>query len=120
MPAHYTEIGTRKNWFGPPERKVSKLGDIYSLGVIIHHLLMGQKPSYTNGSQLYLKGLRLKLPERIEKILSKILAIRVSKRYQCCDEFLEEYEDFLEQTKVKVKKLVSIGQKVFQGPSLTS
>ena len=59
MPPHYADNGTRKNWFGPPERKVSKLGDIYSLGVIIHHLLMGQKPSYTNGSQLYLKGLRL-------------------------------------------------------------
>ncbi len=106
MPAHYADNGTRKNWFGPPERKVSKLGDIYSLGVIIHHLLMGQKPSYTNGSQLYLKGLRLQLPERIEKILSKLLAIRVANRYQNCDEFLAEYEDFIEQTKVKVKKRV--------------
>jgi len=106
MPAHYTDNGTRKNWFGPPERKISKLGDIYSLGVIIHHLLMGQKPSYTNASQLYLKGLRLQLPERIETILSKLLAIRVANRYQNCDEFLAEYEDFIEQTKVKVKKRV--------------
>lgn len=108
MPAHYADNGTRKNWFGPPERKVSKLGDIYSLGVIIHHLLMGQKPSYTNGSQLYLKGLRLQLPEKIEKILSKLLAIRVANRYQNCDEFLAEYEDFIEQTQVKVKKRVAI------------
>ncbi len=107
MPAHYMDNGTRKNWFGPPERKVSKLGDIYSLGVIIHHLLMGQKPSYTNGSQLYLKGLRLQLPEKIERILSKLLAIRVSHRYQSCDEFMAEYEDFIEQTKVKVKKPVA-------------
>jgi len=107
MPAHYNESGLKENWFGPPERKVSKLGDIYSLGVIIHHLLMGQKPAYTNGSQLYLKGLRMRLPERIEKMLSKLLAIRVSHRYQSCDEFIAEYDDFQEQNKARVKKSVA-------------
>jgi serine/threonine-protein kinase len=105
MPAHYTEHGMKENWFGPPERKVSKVGDIYSVGVIIHHLLAGQKPAY-NSNKLFLGSLRQQLPEKIAEMLSKLLAIRVSQRYQSCDEFVAEFDDFEQQNKVTVKKPV--------------
>ena len=41
MPVHYDE-SKKKNWYAPPERKQSRQGDIYALGVILHQLITGR------------------------------------------------------------------------------
>ena len=93
MPAHYNGAN-KKNWYSPPERKKSRQGDIYSLGVIFHQMLTGRNPSYDQSDNLRLEDVRMNLPEDIITMLSKLLAIRVSRRYQTCEEFLYDWEDF--------------------------
>jgi len=42
MPPHYNMM--EKNWYAPPERRLSKQADIYALGVIMHQLIFGKNP----------------------------------------------------------------------------
>lgn len=93
MPAHYENF-KKKNWYNPPEHKISKLGDIYALGVIAHQMLTGRNPSYDNAGNLRLDDVKYDLPSGITDMLKKFLAIRVVNRYNSCEEFLAEYEEF--------------------------
>ena len=93
LPIHYD--GPRKrNWYSPPERKQSRVGDIYGMGVILHQLITSRNPGYDSGDGLLLDDVRSDLPEDIQRMLQKMLAIRVSRRYQSCEELLLDWEDF--------------------------
>ena len=100
LPTHY-ENPRRKNWYNPPERKKTRQGDIYALGVIAHQLLTGRNPSYDTASNLCLHDVQMELPEDIQRMLGKFLAIRVTRRYKSCEEFLQEFEEFDQARKVR-------------------
>ena len=89
----------KRNWYNPPERKKSRLGDIYSMGVILHQMLTGRNPGYDGGDNLLLDDIRMTLPEDICNMLSKLLAIRVARRYQSCEEFIHDWDDFTQRYK---------------------
>ncbi|UCE24254.1 MAG: serine/threonine protein kinase [Candidatus Zixiibacteriota bacterium] len=93
LPAHY-ENPRKKNWYMPPERKKSRQGDIYSLGVIAHQMITGRNPSYDTASNLCLHDVQMNLPEAVQHMLDKFLAIRVTRRYASCEEFLVEWEAY--------------------------
>ncbi len=93
LPIHY-DGPKQKNWYSPPERKESKQGDIYGLGVILHQLLAGRNPQYDTGDNLVLEDVRMHLPEDVCTMLSRLLAKRVTRRYASCDEFLADWEEF--------------------------
>jgi serine/threonine protein kinase len=93
MPSHYDATG-KKNWYAPPEFKPSRVGDIYAMGVILHQLLTGRAPEYDPTDKLKLEDIRLQQPEEIEKILRKMLAIRVPERYKTCSEMILDWEEF--------------------------
>ena len=95
LPAHY-EPQKKKNWYNPPEHKSSKQGDIYALGVVFHQMITGRNPSYDNAGNLRLDDIQNELPEAIRDMLSKFLAIRVTRRYVSCEEFLSDYDAFEE------------------------
>ncbi len=95
LPAHY-EPNKKRNWYNPPEHKTSKQGDIYSIGVVLHQLLTGRNPSYDNGGNLRIDDIKNELPEALRNMLTKFLAIRVSRRYTSCEEFFADYESFEE------------------------
>ena len=90
-----------ENWYAPPERKKTRQGDIYALGVIAHQLLTGRNPSYDTASNLCLHDVQMELPEDIQRMLGKFLAIRVTRRYKSCEEFLQEYEEFDQARKAR-------------------
>ncbi|MDD3731264.1 MAG: protein kinase [candidate division Zixibacteria bacterium] len=93
MPIHY-DAPQKKNWYSPPERKISRQGDIYGMGVIFHQLVTGRNPQYDAGDNLLLDDVRMDLPEDVATMLNKLLAIRVPFRYKTCEEFLLDWDDF--------------------------
>jgi serine/threonine-protein kinase len=102
LPPHYTK---QKDWYAAPEKKQSKLGDTFSLGVIFHMLLTNKIPQHDRSGNPYLNELELKVPKPIRDMLSKMLQIRVARRYQSFEEMLIEYSEYLEsleETPVKV------------------
>ncbi len=103
MPVHY-DSPHKRNWYSPPERKKSRLGDIYSLGVILHQMLTDRNPSHDLGDNLLLDDVKGDLPEEIRNMLSKLLAIRVARRYQSCEEFISDWEDFKQRPKAPAIK----------------
>ncbi len=105
LPAHY-DNPRKKNWYNPPERKKSRQGDIYSLGVIAHQMVTGRNPSYDTGGQLILNDVQLELPDAVMEMLHKFLAIRVTRRYKSCAEFLAEWDEFDSGRKERSKRPV--------------
>jgi len=101
MPLHYS--GKRmKNWYSAPERKASRHGDMYSLGVILHQTIFGRIPIYDSANNLIMDGSTAAVPEDVIGVIRKLISIRVSQRYQSAEEFLadwREVEASLMQTK---------------------
>lgn len=93
MTAHY-DPHQKKNWYNPPEHKISRQGDIYSVGVILHQMITGRNPSYDSAGNLRLDDVRMELPEALREIIRKALAIRVARRYQSCEQVLLDWEAY--------------------------
>jgi len=92
LPIHY-DGPKQKNWYSAPERKTSRQGDIYSIGVVLHQMLTGRNPEYDSGDNLLLGEVGRLLPEEVRSMLSKLLAIRVPRRYKSCEALLLDWED---------------------------
>ena len=94
LAGHYDAAG-KKNWYAAPERKRSRQGDIYALGVILHQMLTNRNPSYDSGSNLLIDGsMKATVSEDVCGMLSRLLAIRAGLRYKSFDEFLADWDDF--------------------------
>jgi len=91
LPPHYNLM--EKNWYAPPEKRVSKQGDIFSLGVILHQLIFGKNPIYNRSSNLFLGRIDGIIPRGMQKILEKMLAIRLTQRYRSIEEFLFDWDE---------------------------
>ena len=92
LPEHYDTPG--KNWYQPPERKQSRAGDIYSVGVIFHQMLTGRNPTHDSSGKLRIDDIERQIPEEIATMLSRLLGIRVSHRYTALGELLLDYDQF--------------------------
>jgi serine/threonine-protein kinase len=93
LPVHYDAAG-KKNWYNPPENKQTKQGDIYAAGVILHQMIAGRNPTYDTAGSLRLDDVAGRLPDEIQKLLSKMLAFRVARRYTSFDEMIQDFDDF--------------------------
>ena len=105
LPIHYDGPG-KKNWYSPPERKASRQGDIYGMGVILHQMLTGRNPGYDSGNNLHLDDMRGELPHDVCDILGKLLAIRVAHRYQTAEEFMFDWGEADRRRREKVQRQV--------------
>ncbi|UCD17945.1 MAG: protein kinase, partial [Candidatus Zixiibacteriota bacterium] len=92
FPPHYSLMD--KNWYAPPEKKTSKQGDIYALGVILYQLMVGKNPAYDSSGQVYLGDIRKEVPVGIQKIVRKMLALRVSQRYTEAAGLLKDWDAY--------------------------
>ncbi len=106
LPIHY-DGPNRKNWYSPPERKASRQGDIYGMGVILHQMLTGRNPSYDSGSNLRLDDMRGELPNDICEMLGRLLAIRVVHRYKTAEEFVLDWKEFQKKKREKARREVA-------------
>ncbi|PKK84390.1 MAG: hypothetical protein CVT49_03445 [candidate division Zixibacteria bacterium HGW-Zixibacteria-1] len=91
FPPHYNLM--EKNWYAPPEKRVSKQGDIYSLGVLLHQIVFGKNPIYDRSSHLFLGRTDNIIPHGMRKIMEKLLAIRATQRYRSIEEFLFDWDE---------------------------
>jgi serine/threonine-protein kinase len=91
FPPHYNMM--EKNWYMPPERRVGRQGDIYSLGVILHQMIIGSNPNYDRSGKLILGKFQKSIPARLQNMLAKLLAIRTTMRYRSIEEFLQDWEE---------------------------
>jgi serine/threonine-protein kinase len=91
LPPHYNLM--EKNWYAPPEKRVSSQGDVYSLGVILYRMLFEKNPIYDRSSNLFIGQDIREIPAGVDKILQKMLAIRVARRYRSVEEFLHDWDD---------------------------
>ena len=103
MPIHY-DNARKRNWYSPPERKNSRQGDIYGLGVIFHQLLTNRNPSYDKSNNLVVNDLKGHIPTDIIEMLKRLLAIRVALRYHSCEEFLYDWDQFEQHRKDKLAR----------------
>jgi serine/threonine protein kinase len=103
LPSHYN-ASPKRNWYSPPEREKSRLGDIYAIGVILHQMLTAHNPDYDGRDNLLLDDVRMNLPEGICSMLSKLLAIQVADRYQTCEELIHDWDDFTQRPKAATAK----------------
>ncbi len=101
LPPHYNLM--EKNWYAAPEKRVSMQGDVYGLGVILYQLLFGKNPVYDRSSNLHVDKSVAGIPMGFDTILSKMLAIRVAKRYRNIEEFLEDWDE-LQKNMIDSKK----------------
>jgi serine/threonine-protein kinase len=102
LPIHY-EGTSKKNWYSPPERKASRQGDIYAMGVILHQMLTGRNPGYDSANNLHLDDVRGDIPCNVCEILQRLLAIRVGNRYQTAEEFLLDWNEAEKHQREKVQ-----------------
>ncbi len=111
LPIHYSGKH-RKNWYSPPERKNSRQGDIYGMGVILHQLITGRNPNYDMGNNLLLEGLQGVIPVELVNMIKKMLAIRVSRRYTTMEQFLLDWDDFDRDQQERVAHKTKIPAKI--------
>ena len=90
LPPHYDLM--KKNWFAPPEKRVSKQADIYGFGVILYNLLYGKNPSYDRNGFLMIGRGNDHVPGKLIDILKKLLAFKIANRYQDFDEYFAALE----------------------------
>jgi serine/threonine protein kinase len=102
FPAHYDATG-KKNWYSPPERKPSRQGDIYAAGVILHQLMTGRNPTYDAANNLRLDDSG-HIPDEIQKILTRLLAVRVAHRYSSLSEMILDYEEFDKRRQIALRR----------------
>ncbi len=70
------------NWYQAPERRKSKLADIYSAGIIFYQLLTNRVPTFdTHGNFTWIDGHR-STSEPQRKLIEKMIATRPSERFQ--------------------------------------
>jgi serine/threonine protein kinase len=103
FPVHYDAAG-KKNWYSPPERKRSRQGDIYAVGVILHQLMTGRNPTYDAGGNLRLDDVAGQIPDEIQKVLSKLLAVRITHRYTTMAEMQLDYDDFDKRRQIALRR----------------
>jgi eukaryotic-like serine/threonine-protein kinase len=97
LPEHYSEKGV--NWYGSPETRKSKQGDIYSLGVIFHQMLTGHLPGSRKSHEDKPLTYAVTIPKRLSLIIDKMLAKKTEDRYQTVDELISDLEDFEEENR---------------------
>lgn len=89
----------------------TRLSDIYSLGVLLYHLVTGSYPvdgatrqdveqAHARGARQYLRDVRPDLPEEFVRIVERALASDPRERYQTAGQFEAALGRFLGRTEV--------------------
>lgn len=90
LPEHYSSGDM--NWYAAPERKRTKASDIFSVGVILHQLLLNRRPEFDRYGRLLLNSEDVFVHEQVNDMLRKMLQRDPSQRHSSFDEVLADLE----------------------------
>ena len=81
--------------YAPPEQfqvpaTLTPATDIYSLGVMLHQLLTGHEPTRPVHELTPIRQLNPAFPENLERIIQKCTQLDPQKRYQSCEDLLQD------------------------------
>jgi len=93
LPEHYAQ--DRTDWYGAPETRRGVQSDIYSLGVIAYRLLTNQLPLFDEEGHLRPFDDVAKVPEKVQKILGKMLDREPARRYKSFSEIAGDLSGFV-------------------------
>lgn len=85
---HYQDKGTGTNLYVYPNESKSKLGDIYSVGVIFFEMVAGTVPVWKH-NELVVNPLFRSLPDDLQLVITRMLAIVAKDRYRDFKEVIE-------------------------------
>jgi serine/threonine-protein kinase len=90
---HYVDGEARHNWYRLKGEEVSEMSDIFSLGAIFHHMLIGVPPEYKDGRLIRGKTF-LDLPQILQQLITRMLEPMADRRPQSMDAVLSEIIGF--------------------------
>lgn len=97
---HYYRGESSHNWYRLKGEEVSDMSDIYSLGAIFHHMLIGAPPEYKDTRLIRSKAF-LELPQVLQQLISRMLEQTPFRRPQSMDAVLSEIIAFVGDAPVK-------------------
>lgn len=96
-------IGTGVDWYQPFDKQKSVASDIYSLAAVLFHLLTGEVVDHHDAGINNIDALKV-LPESLEQILRKMLAVDPAQRYPSVDQVHKELDRFVDSGKTVVTR----------------
>lgn len=102
---HY-QSGQKKNWYKLPSEEKTRRTDIFSVGIILYQLLMGSLPRWKNKQIAYSEKFE-SLPDKLKKMLRKMVAWSPLNRQNNMNQVLEGIEELLtiyEEIKIEEEK----------------
>lgn len=94
-------VGTGVDWYQPFDEHKSAASDIYSLGAVLFHLLTGNVVDHHDAGINNIDALKV-LPNALEKIVRKMLAVKPAQRYQSAEAVRKALENFVDNEKTLV------------------
>jgi len=92
LPEHYSGSGT--NWYSAPERKKTRLSDIYSAGVVLHLLLIKKLPLFDTYGRLIWQPVDTTIPFDVRDLIHRMLKKSPKDRCQSFGEVLKILDDY--------------------------
>lgn len=102
-------IGTGVDWYQPFDERKSPASDIYSLGAVLFHMLTGEVVDHHDAGINNIDALTV-LPNALEKIVRKMLAVKPGQRYQSAEAVRKALENFVDNEKTLVTHAQPVGK----------
>jgi len=110
---HYANDKNTPNWYNITGENITAQTDIFSAGVIFFQMLTGTLPAWLDTLLIENKSFKA-LPERMQKLINRMLAHRRNERYKSFDPVLDEINKLIdenEQTILNEQKAQKIEMK---------
>jgi len=93
---HYADEKSTLNWYNITGENITAQTDIFSAGVIFFQMLTGTLPAWLDTLLVENKSFKT-LPERMQKLINRMLAHRRTERYKGFDPVLDEINTLIDE-----------------------
>ncbi|MFQ5561646.1 MAG: protein kinase, partial [Nitrospinota bacterium] len=105
---HYGTDNYETNWYLDGADTVAEVSDVFSIGVILYEMITGSIPLWRDG-KLVVHDKLGKVPQKVQKVLFKLIEKKPEKRYQTVDAVMSAMEDLFKGRKKRKRKRKKVG-----------